>query len=107
MSHEELQPIEDGLNTLDIPIAVFIVSIYKTESCDIVAFDMSWKHLMPLSVHISISGTTNSYYSTTPQYSQYVLFYIALLDLVLPTFNFKFSHSLYCLSSTHKCNMHI
>lgn len=49
MGRDELQPIEDGLKTLGLDIAVFIVSINKTVSSDIVAFDLNWKDLMPLS----------------------------------------------------------
>ncbi|WP_139856305.1 Piwi domain-containing protein [Aequorivita sinensis] len=49
MGQEELQPIEDGLKKLGLSIPVFIVSINKTESSDIVAFDLNWKDLMPIS----------------------------------------------------------
>lgn len=49
MSQRELQPIEDGLRRLGLSIPVFIVSINKTQSADIVAFDMNWEELMPLS----------------------------------------------------------
>lgn len=49
MSKAELKPIEHGLRTLGLDIPVFIVSINKTESSDIVAFDLDWKDLMPLS----------------------------------------------------------
>lgn len=49
MGRDELQPIEDGLKTLGLDIPVFIVSINKTVSSDIVAFDLNWKDLMPLS----------------------------------------------------------
>lgn len=49
MSRKELEPIEEGLNNLDLNIPVFIVSINKTESHDIVAFDNGSKELMPLS----------------------------------------------------------
>ena len=50
MSQEELQPIEDGLNALDLDgTPIFIVTINKTVSRDIVAFDNSWDDLMPLS----------------------------------------------------------
>ncbi|MBL0300570.1 MAG: hypothetical protein IPQ23_02535 [Cytophagaceae bacterium] len=47
MSQEELNPIEQGLRDLDLNIPVFIISINKTESQDIVAFDNSWAELMP------------------------------------------------------------
>ena len=47
MSEIELQHIERALNNLDLSIPVFIISINKTESEDIVAFDTEWKDLMP------------------------------------------------------------
>jgi len=49
MRQDELQPIENGLRRLGLGIPVFIISINKTESSDIVAFDLNWKDLMPLS----------------------------------------------------------
>lgn len=49
MSNKELEPIEEGLNDLGLDIPVYIVSINKTESHDIVAFDNNWKGLMPKS----------------------------------------------------------
>lgn len=49
MSREELEPIENGLKSMGLDIPVFIVSINKTESSDIVAFDMNWDNLMPMS----------------------------------------------------------
>ena len=49
MSREEIEPIENGLKELDLEIPVFIVSINKTESSDIVAFDQDWNELMPIS----------------------------------------------------------
>lgn len=49
MSEVELQHIELALNNLDLSIPVFIISINKTESEDIVAFDNDWKELMPQS----------------------------------------------------------
>ena len=49
MKQEELQPIEDGLRKLGLDIPVFIVSINKTESRDLVAFDESYPQRMPLS----------------------------------------------------------
>ncbi|MDN3723911.1 Piwi domain-containing protein [Aequorivita sp. SDUM287046] len=49
MRRDELAPIEEGLRDLELEIPVFIVSINKTESSDIVAFDLNWKELMPLS----------------------------------------------------------
>lgn len=49
MKQQELQPIEDGLKKLGLEIPVFIVSINKTESRDIVAFDENYEQQMPLS----------------------------------------------------------
>ena len=47
MSRKEYLPIEEGLNRLNLDIPAFIVSINKTESRDIVAFDLNWKNLIP------------------------------------------------------------
>lgn len=48
MSNKELEPIERGLKEeLGLHIPVFIISINKTESQDIVAFDHKWTELMP------------------------------------------------------------
>ena len=47
MNEEELEHIETALHSMDLPIPVFIISINKTESKDIVAFDRSWKEMMP------------------------------------------------------------
>ena len=49
MSQDELEPIEKGLKNLGLNIPVFIVSINKTESRDIVAFDESYLQQIPLS----------------------------------------------------------
>lgn len=49
MSFRELQPIEEALKNMGLSIPVFIVSINKTESRDIVAFDEYDPDLMPLS----------------------------------------------------------
>lgn len=49
MSQDELEPIEKGLRKLGLDIPVFIVSINKTESRDIVAFDESYLQQIPLS----------------------------------------------------------
>src|SRR5690606_29198494 len=49
MSKKELDPIEKGLHNLGLDIPIFIVSINKTESQDIVAFDNKWESLMPVS----------------------------------------------------------
>jgi len=49
ISKKELTPIIDILNKLGLSIPVIIVSINKTESKELLAFDMSSKDLMPLS----------------------------------------------------------
>lgn len=49
MSEKELAPIQAALEEIDLDIPIFIVSINKTESEDIVVFDNSWAELMPLS----------------------------------------------------------
>ena len=49
MSERELEHIEKALDEMELPIPVFILSINKTESEDIVAFDNNWKELMPVS----------------------------------------------------------
>jgi len=59
LSVKELIPIEKALQDLELPkpIPIFIISINKTESNDIVAFDTSWKDLMPNSgTYISIGN---------------------------------------------------
>lgn len=49
MSREEAEPIERGLKKLLLDIPIFIVTINKTESADVLAFDMEWNDLMPIS----------------------------------------------------------
>lgn len=49
MSDDELQPIELALTDLGLSIPVFIITINKTLSENIIAFDSSWKEMMPLS----------------------------------------------------------
>ncbi len=49
MSQRELEPIEKALENLGLQIPVFIVSINKTTSNDIIAFDKANVDLMPLS----------------------------------------------------------
>lgn len=49
MSQRELNPIMEALYKLELNIPVFIVSINKTESRDLVAFDMDSPGLMPRS----------------------------------------------------------
>ena len=47
MNSKEFDPIEEGLKEMGLNIPVFILSINKTESHDIVAFDNNWPKLMP------------------------------------------------------------
>ncbi len=47
MSERDLEPIQKALEDLGLPIPVIIITINKTESEDIVAFDGSWSELMP------------------------------------------------------------
>lgn len=57
ISKKELEPIERALAALELPrpIPIFIVSINKTASADILAFDKNVNHLMPDSgVYIKI-----------------------------------------------------
>ncbi len=49
MSEKELAPIEKALLELGLDIPVFIVTVNKTESEDIIAFDTASDNLMPLS----------------------------------------------------------
>ncbi len=49
MNSKEFDPIEEGLKEMGLNIPVFILSINKTESHDIVAFDNNWSKLMPAS----------------------------------------------------------
>lgn len=74
MSDKELKPIEKGLQDLGLDIPVFIVSINKTESEDIVVFDKSWPQLMPISgTYINIGSNryllcNNTRYSEKGQF---------------------------------------
>jgi len=49
MSNKEFDPIKKGLQNLGLNIPVYIISINKTVSHDIIAFDNNWKELMPMS----------------------------------------------------------
>lgn len=49
MSDRELEPILTALNQMGLSIPVFIITINKTESEDIVLFDGNWNNLMPIS----------------------------------------------------------
>ena len=71
MSDKELVPIEKALDELGLDIPVFIVSINKTESEDIVVFDKTWNDLMPISgTYVNIGANkyllcNNTRYSET------------------------------------------
>lgn len=49
MSEKELLPIENALRALDLNIPIFIVTVNKTESEDIIVFDKNWNDFMPVS----------------------------------------------------------
>lgn len=72
MSKKELQHIENALSNLGLSIPVFIITINKTDSKDIVAFDNSYTSLMPLSgTYINIGRNkyllfNNTRYSNAP-----------------------------------------
>jgi hypothetical protein len=59
MSDREIKPILDKLKGLGLKIPVFIVSINKTESKDIIAWDNDWDNLMPLSGQFVNVGHSN------------------------------------------------
>jgi hypothetical protein len=72
MSEREIDYIEKAILNLGLSIPIFIVSINKTESEDIIAFDKGWKDLMPKSgTYINIGRNkyllfNNSRYSDDP-----------------------------------------
>lgn len=50
MSYEELKPIIERMNKLDLKVPLYILNINKTESEDIIAYDLNWgDKLMPVS----------------------------------------------------------
>jgi hypothetical protein len=49
MSHKEIKPILTKLFNLGLDIPVFVITINKTESSDIIAWDRDWDNLMPTS----------------------------------------------------------
>ncbi|RXP54544.1 hypothetical protein EC396_09180 [Lutibacter sp. HS1-25] len=50
MRYEELKPIIDGMNKLNLNIPLYILNINKTDSEDIFAYDLNWHNkLMPKS----------------------------------------------------------
>ena len=66
MSDEELQPIMNQLENLGLSIPVFIITINKTLSKDLVAFDESLEGLMPKSgTHIRIGNNKHLLFNNT------------------------------------------
>lgn len=49
MSKAEIKPIQEKLYQLGLDIPVYIISINKTKSTDIIAWDSEWGNLMPTS----------------------------------------------------------
>ncbi len=50
MKYEELKPIIEGMHKLKLGVPLYILNINKTESEDMIAFDLNWnKKLMPVS----------------------------------------------------------
>jgi hypothetical protein len=50
MKYEEVKPIIEGMHKLNLKIPLYILNINKTESQDIIAYDLNWgDKLMPLS----------------------------------------------------------
>ncbi len=67
MSEREIEPIETELNKLDLSIPIIIVTINKTESEDIIAFDNRWSgKYMPISgTIIKLGGHKYLLYNST------------------------------------------
>ena len=75
MSEKEIAPLEKELENLGLPIPVFIVTINKTESEDIVVFDNNWEELMPISgTYVNIGNSNyllcNNTRYTTPSFNR-------------------------------------
>lgn len=72
MSREEYEPIERELNNLGLDIPIVIITINKTESSDIVAFDKNYDGLIPISgTYINVGFNqfllnNNTRYTGTP-----------------------------------------
>lgn len=50
MSYEELKPIKERMNKLNLKVPLYILNINKTEAEDIIAYDLNWgDKLMPVS----------------------------------------------------------
>ncbi|MBU2920071.1 hypothetical protein KO504_01835 [Winogradskyella psychrotolerans] len=76
MKYEELQPIIEGMHQLELGVPLYILNINKTESEDIIAYDLNWnKKLMPVSgTYIRISENqfllfNNARYPNSQRYS--------------------------------------
>lgn len=68
LSQKELAPIEKALQQLELPhpMPIYIVTINKTESEDIVAFDQNFKELMPESgIYINLGSNKYLLYNNT------------------------------------------
>ena len=72
MSRKEYEPIERELNNLGLDIPIVIITINKTESSDIVAFDKNYDGLIPISgTYINVGYNqfllnNNTRYTGTP-----------------------------------------
>jgi len=76
MKYEDVKPIIEGMNKLKLKIPLYILNINKTESQDIIAYDLNWDDkLMPLSgtyIRIAVNQFllfNNVRYSNSYKYS--------------------------------------
>ena len=66
MSRAEIEPIQHELKNLGLEIPVFIITINKTESRDILAFDKKWNGRMPMSgTFINLGGKQYLLFNST------------------------------------------
>lgn len=66
MSRAEIEPIQHELKNLGLDIPVFILTINKTESRDILAFDKNWNGRMPISgTFINLGGKQYLLFNST------------------------------------------
>lgn len=49
MRKEEVEPIKKGMKLLGLNVPLYILNINKTESQDLIAYDVNWNELMPKS----------------------------------------------------------
>jgi hypothetical protein len=49
MRKEEVEPIKKGMELLGLKVPLYILNINKTESQDLIAYDLNWPDLMPKS----------------------------------------------------------